>query len=81
MIRRKFRQLQANPHLAISVIDPDNPIRYLEVRATVISIDPDPTGAQYTALSERYGRGSVVPPDAADRVVIVARPYHATTQG
>lgn len=79
--RRKFEQLKANPHLAISIVDPDSPARYLEVRATVTSIDPDPTGAQYTLLAERYGRGSVVPPDAADRVVIVARPYHATTQG
>lgn len=79
--RRKYRQLQGNPHLAISIIDPEIPTRYLEVRAAVTEIVEDPTGAQYTALAERYGRGSVVPADAADRVVIVAEPYHVTTMG
>ncbi len=79
--RRKYRQLQHNPHLAISVIDPDNGARYLEVRATVEAILDDPTGAHYSALSERYGRGPQVPPDAADRVIIVATPYHFTARG
>jgi PPOX class probable F420-dependent enzyme len=79
--RRKFEHLQANPNLAISVVDPDNPARYIEVRATVAGIEDDPEGATYSALSERYGRGPVVPPDAATRVTISATPYHCTTMG
>ena len=79
--RRKYQQLQHNPHLAISVVDPDKPARYIEVRATVQVIDPDPTGALYSVLSERYGRGPVVPPDAPTRVAITAVPYHVTTMG
>lgn len=79
--RRKYAQLQANPHLAISIVDPDNMARYLEVRATVAEIVPDPTGAEYDALSQRYGRGPQIPPDAADRVIILATPYHVTTRG
>ena len=79
--RRKYQQLQANPHLAISVIDPDNFARYIEVRATVEAIEPDPTGAQYAALSTRYGRDGKAPADAATRVVSIARPDHVTTMG
>ena len=79
--RRKYRQLQTNPNIAISIVDPDDPARYVEVRATVTAIEDDPTGSQYTALAERYGRGSVVPPDAAQRVIVVAEPYHVTTMG
>ena len=79
--RRKYWQLLGNPHLAISIIDPDNPGRYLEVRATVQGIEDDPTGAQYSALSVRYGGEPVVPPDAPTRVVIIAEPYHVTTRG
>ena len=79
--RRKFAQLQANPHLAISIVDPDDAARYLEVRATVDSIEDDPAAATYTALAERYGRGSVVPPDAPTRVTVTATPYHCTTMG
>lgn len=79
--RRKYTQLRQNPHLAISIVDPDDLARYLEVRATVSSIVPDPTGAEYDALSRRYGRGPQIPPDAADRVVILATPYHTTVRG
>jgi PPOX class probable F420-dependent enzyme len=79
--RRKYRQLQQNPHLAISIVDPDNPARYLEVRATVDSIDDDFTGSLYVELSQRYGRGGQAPPDAATRVAVIATPYHATTMG
>ena len=79
--RRKYQQLLTNPNLAISVIDPDNPARYIEVRAKVDSIEPDPTGALYSALSVRYGRGPTVPPDAPTRVAITATPYHVTTMG
>jgi PPOX class probable F420-dependent enzyme len=79
--RRKYRQLQTNPNIAISITDPDNPARYLEVRATVTTIEDDPTGSQYSALAERYGRGPVVPPDAAQRVTLIAEPNHVTTMG
>lgn len=79
--RRKYRQLQENPHLAISIVDPDNPARYLEVRATVDSIDDDFTGSLYVELSQRYGRGDQAPPDAATRVAVISTPYHATTMG
>ena len=79
--RRKFRQLQDNPHLAISIVDPDNPARYLEVRATVDSIDDDFSGSLYAELSQRYGRGGQAPPDAQTRVAITATPYHVTTMG
>lgn len=79
--RRKYQHLQANPNLAISVVDPDNPARYLEVRATVDVIEPDPEAAMYRTLAERYGRGSITPPDAPTRVMIAATPHHVTTMG
>ena len=79
--RRKYEQLKANPHLALSVVDPDNGYRYLEVRAVVEAIEDDPTGASYAGLSARYGRGGEPPPDAATRVVLVARPTHVTYRG
>jgi PPOX class probable F420-dependent enzyme len=74
--RRKFRNLQANPAVAISIVDPENPYRYLEVRGVVERIEPDPTGAFYVELAKRYDApwGSEAPKDAPDRVVVVVRP-------
>jgi len=74
--RRKFRNIKANPAVAISIVDPENPYRYVEVRGVVERIDPDPTGAFFVELNERYDGpfGPDDPTDAADRVIFVIRP-------
>ena len=73
--RQKFRNVEANPRVAMSVIDPDNPYRFLEVRGVVEEIEPDPTGAFYMQLNDRYdGPLSEPPPDKADRVILIVRP-------
>ena len=59
----------------MSIIDPDNPYRYLEVRGVVEEIVPDPTGAFYMHLNDRYSGPLTEPPaDKADRVILVVRP-------
>ncbi|SDT34950.1 PPOX class F420-dependent oxidoreductase [Actinoplanes derwentensis] len=74
--RRKFKNITANPNVAISIIDPENPYRYLEVRGVVERIDSDPTGAFYVELAKRYNApfGTDAPPDSPDRVVLLVRP-------
>lgn len=77
--RRKYRNLQTNPNVALSITDPENPYRYLEVRGAVERIEPDPTGAFYVQLAERYGRPmDAPPPDAPNRVILVMRPTRVT---
>jgi PPOX class probable F420-dependent enzyme len=79
--RQKFRNVEANPNIAMSIVDPDNPYRYLEVRGVVEEIVPDPTGAFYLELNDRYsGPLTEPPPDKADRVIIVVRPTGYTKQ-
>ena len=72
--RAKLRNLGANPHLALSVVGPDDPYRYIEVRARLERIDPDPEGAFYVELAARYGVTTAPPADSPDRVIIVAKP-------
>ena len=80
--RQKVRDIAHEPRIAMSVIDPDNPHRYLQVRGTVESIEPDPTGAFYVELSKRYGNVDPQPPaDSPDRVVISVRPFTYTKRG
>jgi PPOX class probable F420-dependent enzyme len=73
--RQKFRNIAANPNVSMSIIDPDNEYRYLEVRGVVEEIVPDPTGAFYMHLNDRYSGPMTEPPaDKADRVILVVRP-------
>jgi PPOX class probable F420-dependent enzyme len=73
--RQKYRNVTADPRVALSIADPDNPYRFLEVRGEVERIEPDPTGEFYLHLNDRYdGPLTGPPPDAPDRVVFVVRP-------
>ena len=70
--RAKYRNLQQNPSMTLLVIDPDIPQRYLEVRGELEQIVPDPEGAFFVHLGQRYGDPDQQPPaDKADRVVLV----------
>ncbi|MFI6762034.1 PPOX class F420-dependent oxidoreductase [Micromonospora sp. NPDC050417] len=72
--RQKFRNLRHEPRVALSISDPQDEYRFLEVRGVVESIDPDDEkGSFYRSLQERYD--NIYPITDADvRVVITIRP-------
>jgi PPOX class probable F420-dependent enzyme len=73
--RQKFRNLRAEPRVALSIVDPANSQRYLEVRGVVEAVQDDVGGPVYRQLRERYGVDPDAPmPDADVRVVLVIRP-------
>lgn len=73
--RQKYRNLMSNPNISLSVVDPDDGYRCLEVRGQLERIEDDPGGRFYMALSERYGHPMSHPPnDADDRIILVVRP-------
>jgi PPOX class probable F420-dependent enzyme len=79
--RQKYRNLQHNPSMALSVTDPENVFRYLEVAGRLVEVVPDPEGAFYVRLQNRYGNPSQTPPpDRADRVILVMSIERATKQ-
>jgi len=79
--RRKHSNWQAQPAVALSIIDPDRPYRYLEIRGRVERIVPDPEAAEFCRLAERYRMPQPgPPPDAADRIAVAIRPFHTTSQ-
>ena len=70
--RAKYRNLQANPSMSFAIFDPDDPEQYLEVRGKLVEVIPDPEGAYYVHLQNRYGNPSDRPPrDKEDRVILV----------
>lgn len=78
--RQKAINTAQHPQAAVSISDPDQPYRYLEVRGAV-AIEPDPNGDFFDVLARRYGL-SYEPPvgDHPRRVVLVLRPTHSTYQ-
>ena len=78
--RQKNRNWQVQPAVALSINDPDRPYRYLEIRGRVERIVPDPEGAEFVRLAERYGEPQGPPADKAYRIAVAIRPRHTTTQ-
>ena len=73
--RQKLKNLGAEPRFAFTIIDPDDPYRFLEVRGVLERVEADPTGAFYVVLGKRYGNDDQQPPpDSATRVIMVLRP-------
>jgi PPOX class probable F420-dependent enzyme len=79
--RRKHRNVVGNPHLAVSINDPEKPYRYLEIRGVVERVEPDTSGDFFDVLATRYGLEYERPVgDAERRVVIVMKPTRTTSQ-
>jgi len=72
--RHNFRNLQANRHVALSIADPDNPYRFLQVRGDVDNVEADPAGAFYQRLQMRYRGQTSEVQDRNVRVVLSIRP-------
>lgn len=79
--RAKFRNLQHNPSMSLSIMDPADPVHYLEVRGSLVEVIPDPDGAFYVRLGRRYGNpDQQAPADKADRVILVMSIERSTHQ-
>jgi hypothetical protein len=79
-LRQKFRNLATEPRIAVSMHDPDDPYRSLEVRGAVETVVDDAGADYYRQRSQRYGIGTVLD-DAAVRVIISVRPTAFITYG
>lgn len=81
--RRKFHNIQREPRIALSLTDPENPYRYLEVRGVVEGVDDDPDNAFINKMAKKYIGQDVYPwgrPED-ERVVVKIRPEHTTQMG
>ena len=52
--RVKDRNLRANPAVALSVMDPDNPYRYVQVRGRVTEVTESGADAHIDGLAKKY---------------------------
>ncbi len=79
--RQKLRNLQASPRLAISIVDPSDPYRYLELRGVVDEIVDDTDNVFIDSMAHKY-LGVPTNPWAKPgqhRVVVKMRPVTSTS--
>ena len=81
--RQKYRNLQANPAVALSIVDSTNPYRYLEIRGTVVEIVDDPDNAFINSMAKKYMGQDVYPwhQPTDHRVVVKVQPTKTSQMG
>ena len=81
--RQKFKNVNRDPRVAFSIVDPENPYRYLEVRGVVDRIEEDPDLDFINSMAKKYLGLDKYPnhQPGDERVVIVVRPRHTTQMG
>jgi len=78
--RQKYRNLQREPRLALSIVDPTDPYRFIEVRGRLVRIDEDPDRRFINWLAKKYINQDVHPyhQPGDEWVVMVVEPKHIT---
>ena len=81
--RVKTRNRQEGAPVALSILDPDNPYRYLEIRGTVVEITEDGAAAHIDKMAKKYLGVDKYPygQPGEVRVLYKIRPEHTTVMG
>jgi PPOX class probable F420-dependent enzyme len=66
--RQKDKNIRGNPRVSLSLQDPDNPYRYLEVRGRVVQITEEGANAVIDGLAKKYLGVDVFPFHTAQEV-------------
>jgi len=80
--RRKERNVAEEPTVAVSMVDPENPYRFLSVTGEVEETTTEGARDHIDALAERYMGESEYPnPIETERVILRIRPDEVLTGG
>ncbi len=52
--RQKYKNVVENPVVAVSVLDPENPYNYVEIRGRVTSVTEDPDFSFIDRMAKKY---------------------------
>jgi PPOX class probable F420-dependent enzyme len=81
--RQKYRNVQRDPRIALSIVDPENPYRYIEIRGKVVGIEEDPNLDFINKMASKYMGQEKYPwhRPGDERVVVVVEPERTTQMG
>ena len=81
--RVKDRNMRARPHVALSILDPENPYRYLQIMGTITEFTEQGGDAHIDSLAKKYLGQDTYPYRQAGevRVIYKVRPDKVQTMG
>lgn len=80
--RQKERNVSGNPKVGVSMIDPEDPYRFLSVQGTVTTLTEEGAVEHIDALARRYLDVEEYPghdEESGARVIVEIRPDHVLT--
>jgi hypothetical protein len=78
--KQKNKNIQRDKRVALSILDPENPYRYIEIRGEVVAIEPDPDYTFIHQLSNKYtGHDYPWLKEDEERLIVKVKPLHTTT--
>jgi PPOX class probable F420-dependent enzyme len=82
--RRKERNVRKNPHVGLSIVDPDDPYRYLSLWGSVVELTEEGAREHIDDLAQQYMGVETYPnyeSDPGERVIVRIEPEHVTASG
>lgn len=79
--RQKFRNVERDPRVTVTIFDPADPYHYAEVRGQVTdTVVGDQAREHLEGLSQRYTGGPYANPIGSERVILVITPNRQRVQ-
>ena len=81
--RQKDKNMRRDPRVAMAIIDPENPYRYLEIRGRVSEITEEGADAHIDKMAKKYLGADKYPYRQASetRVIFKVQPERVNTMG
>jgi len=81
--RQKDKNVRRDPRVAMTLMDPENPYRYLEIRGRVVEITEDGASAHIDKMAKKYLGVDKYPYSQPGevRVIYKVKPEHTTVMG
>jgi PPOX class probable F420-dependent enzyme len=81
--RQKYKSVGRDPHVALSIVDPENHLRYIEIRGQVVRVEEDPNIDFISSMAKKYLGVDRYPnhQPGDERIVLYVEPRHTTQMG
>ncbi|MCU0487078.1 MAG: PPOX class F420-dependent oxidoreductase, partial [Anaerolineales bacterium] len=71
--RVKDRNMRARPQIALAIVDPKNPYRYMQIRGRVVEMNTENGWAHIDTLAKKYTGSDHFTPNSNDEIRVVYR--------